>query len=80
MAKIRVYTKSRGYRVLKPGISLKTYQDKYPDAIKVYPPDIEELEDWVSECWAEAVDGCPVEPDGTCEHGYPSWLMVLGYI
>jgi hypothetical protein len=28
----------------------------------------------------EATDGCIVEPDGTCEHGCKSWLLVLGYI
>ena len=27
-----------------------------------------------------AIDGCDVEPDGECEHGYPSWPMVLGLI
>jgi|GEM_PF-3924423 len=24
--------------------------------------------------------GCPVEPDGYCEHGYPSWLVALNII
>lgn len=28
----------------------------------------------------EALDGCRVEPDGTCKHNYPSWLLALGYI
>lgn len=28
----------------------------------------------------EAVDGCIVEPDGHCEHGYPSKLMAIGII
>jgi hypothetical protein len=28
----------------------------------------------------EATDGCFVEPDGTCEHGQPSWLLALGVI
>lgn len=23
----------------------------------------------------DALDGCQVEDDGTCPHGYPSWLM-----
>lgn len=26
----------------------------------------------------EAVDGCPVEIDGMCEHGYPSKLAAMG--
>ena len=25
----------------------------------------------------EATDGCYVEPDGVCEHGYPSWMLYL---
>lgn len=28
----------------------------------------------------EATDGCTVEPDGTCEHGNPSWMIALGLI
>jgi hypothetical protein len=28
----------------------------------------------------EALDGCPVEPDGICPHGHPSWLRYLGLI
>lgn len=29
---------------------------------------------------AEAEDGCRVETDGRCPHGYSSWLLVLGWI
>lgn len=29
---------------------------------------------------AKATDGCVVEPDGRCEHGKPSWLLVVGVI
>ena len=43
-------------------------------------PDFETLEGWEEEGGAEAVDGCWVEPDGVCEHGAPSWLLVLGLI
>jgi hypothetical protein len=28
----------------------------------------------------EAIDGCFVEPDGTCQHGQPSWLLALELI
>jgi hypothetical protein len=30
--------------------------------------------------YAEATNGCIVEPDGRCEHGCLSWLIVLGLI
>ena len=39
-----------------------------------------EVEEWLDEGRALAVDGCPVEPDGTCPHGSPSWLIVMGLI
>lgn len=28
----------------------------------------------------ETSDGCEVEPDGTCEHGHPTWLVRQGWI
>jgi hypothetical protein len=43
-------------------------------------PDVETLEEWQAEGGSEALDGCWVEPDGTCPHGKPSWLLVLGYV
>ena len=41
---------------------------------------IEDLEDAMSECGIETADGCWVETDGQCEHGFPSPMRVLGYI
>ena len=43
-------------------------------------PDLETLESWLWDAVVEATDGCLVEPDGTCPHGYPSWLIELGLI
>jgi hypothetical protein len=43
-------------------------------------PSITELERMASEGAVETTDGCVVEPDGTCEHGHPSWLLALGLI
>jgi hypothetical protein len=43
-------------------------------------PSVAWMEAWMSEGVAEATDGCRVEPDGTCEHGKPSWLLTLGLI
>ena len=39
-----------------------------------------ELEDIVTDGRAHAADGCLVEPDGTCPHGYRSPLLILGLI
>jgi hypothetical protein len=43
-------------------------------------PTWEELRQWLEEGGAEATDGCWVEPDGSCEHDKPSWLLELGLI
>lgn len=54
-------------------------QDQWPEPIEDEPDD-ELLGLWVVDGIAEATDGCPIEPDGVCEHGYPSWLLYLGLI
>jgi hypothetical protein len=38
----------------------------------------DELRDMVFDGVVETADGCTVEPDGECEHGYRSPLRVLG--
>ena len=43
-------------------------------------PTIEELNSWDSAGGCETPDGCWVEPDGRCEHGQKSWLLVMGLI
>ena len=44
-------------------------------------PSIDQLIEWENEGFCQAVDGCfPVEPDGYCRHGKPSWLIVLGLL
>ena len=32
---------------------------------------------WEFDSHSEATDGCRVEPDGHCEHGHSSWMLVL---
>jgi hypothetical protein len=45
------------------------------------PPTDEDIESWIMDMEdTEATDGCAVEPDGTCPHGYPSWLRYMGII
>jgi len=51
----------------------------YPEPT-IEEPSIEELEEMVFDSICEATDGCTVEPDGTCPHGHPSWLLYLGLI
>lgn len=54
---------------------IKDMDIKYAQSLSM-----EELEDMVLDCVVTAADGCEVEPDGTCEHGHRSPLLVLGMI
>lgn len=49
---------------------------------KLEPPDVERLIEWEAEggCEAACPHHCWVEPNGTCTHGNPSWLLRLGLI
>lgn len=80
MGKITVWSRERGVRTLKEGVTVEQYAEKYPSAIKCKPPTVATMDRWVSDGVARSIDGCRVEPDGECEHGYPSWLMALGLI
>jgi hypothetical protein len=45
------------------------------------PPAAATLWQWVDEHGkCTATNGCWCDPEGTCEHGHPSWLVVLGLI
>ena len=50
--------------------------------LELKPPDVETLIAWEAEggCEAACPHHCWVEPDGTCPHGNPSWLLRLGLI
>jgi hypothetical protein len=52
----------------------------WPQPTTEQPP-IELLMEWHDDVGgSEATDGCWVEPDGSCPHGHPSWLLRLGLI
>lgn len=57
---------------------------KRADGIKhkatVPAPGIETLEAAMFDGDCETTDGCTVEPDGHCQHGHSSWLLVMGLI
>lgn len=68
-------------RKLKEGVNLTEYLAKHPDAYPICkPPSTTTLEKWDNEGGCKSLDGCWVEPDDTCEHGKPSWLLALNYI
>ena len=78
--RLTVYSNERGIRKLKDGVTLDEYRAKYPDAIKVKKPSASTIERWCFDGLAKTPCGCRVEPDGSCPHGRPSLLIVLGYI
>ena len=44
-------------------------------------PDLETLRNWtLFDGGAETPDGCWVEPNGTCEHGWKAWPRILGLV
>lgn len=77
---MNVYSKERGYRKLKVGITLESYQLKYPSAIKAKAPSTKTLEKWEHQGYCKTPCGCKTEPDGYCQHNNPSWLLILGVI
>ena len=52
---------------------------QYPEPTEEEPT-FEELEEWMMDGVCEATDGCRVEIDGVCQHGYPSWFLQMGLI
>jgi len=80
MLKLAVYSHERGLRWLRSPEYFSKYKEALPSAIKVKIPSKKSLKKWISTGVAKSVDGCSVEPDGVCPHGYPSWLIVLGYL
>ncbi len=56
-----------------------TDHNEWPEPTEPQPP-VEEILTEADDGIVAATDGCPVEPDGVCPHGYPSWLLYLGLI
>jgi hypothetical protein len=44
------------------------------------PPDINTLIRWDNDGVSKTPDGCKVDSDGYCKHGYPSWTLIEGLI
>lgn len=51
-----------------------------PHKATVPCPSIDEIDGMMLDGDCEATDGCTVDPDGKCEHGHRSWLLVYGLI
>jgi hypothetical protein len=43
-------------------------------------PSLRTLAKWDWDGYSRTPDGCKVEPDGYCVHGFPSWLLICGLV
>lgn len=43
-------------------------------------PGLRSMEKWMNDAVCPTPDGCRVEPDGTCEHGWNAWLLIMGVL
>ncbi len=79
---MKVYSRERGLRTLKEGVSFDAYREKYPSAIivKGRVPSFNTIEKWDNDGISKTPCGCRVEPDGYCSHGNPSWTIILGLV
>ena len=75
-----VFEMSPGYKdamvILNPGPL--QYKVRYTSVFEV--PSIEQLHEWNFDSVCETPLENQVEPDGTDEHGFPSWRRILGFI
>jgi len=58
----------------------RRFEIKIKHELRRAEPSAAQIKEWLDDGRAEALDGCIVEPDGTCQHGSPSWLIELGLI
>ncbi len=71
----------RPYKKIKPGhyeSVVKKLLNCGLEEVKV--PTLEVLERAIMDGVCETPDGCLVEPDGECPHGYKSWALIFGYL
>lgn len=84
--KFRPSDKENGKIVtLKTGVDFKEYATKMASkdiaVIRIRKPTMSDLEEMSTDSICEAIDGCgPIELDGTCEHGFPSLIRIMGFI
>ena len=69
-----------GQAVSRYWLHCKPCEDPQYPAPKTREPEHAVLQEWEQQGGCQATDGCWVEPDGECEHGYPSWFVYLEMI
>ncbi len=70
-----------GNEPIREAVKSAAAERRYVPTPTLDAPDDETLEAMSHDGEMEATDGCgPVEDDGYCEHGHPSWMFELGMI
>lgn len=80
---MHIYTEKIGLRKVKQGVTQDKLLNKYPDALFIKSsetPSMEYIEQMLCDDVVETSCECRVEPDGHCQHGAPSWLLIMGLI
>ena len=54
------------------------YHHASDEVLLVPIPTLCRVKQWLDDNECEAIDGCTVDSEDTCPHGYPSWLIALG--
>jgi len=71
-------------KIPKENIDLNAYKSRHKDKginlIFFNKPSNNTIENWIDNGIACSIDGCRIELDGICEHGYPSILRVMGMV
>jgi hypothetical protein len=60
-----------------PEQAIRATHEWFENASGWAPPDDDNLAEWIADGVCRCPDGCLVEPEGICEHGLASWLLVL---
>lgn len=87
---------TNSFTSIATGRTLKLKQEAFDTLVTVAPnvyrsaagnlytskkvPGIRTLEKYSDDAVAKTPCGCRVEPDGTCGHGVPSWMLIAGVI
>ena len=57
-----------------------SYECEYCGYVSEPMPDAETMTDWMNDGGCETPCGCWVEPDGKCQHGNFSWMILQGLL
>jgi len=87
MAKIQVYKWKKGNKengilaTLKEDVDYEKYKARNTlrdiEVIKTKIPTMKTVMKWDYDGYSKTPDGCKVEPDGTCPHGFPSFARIM---